>query len=66
MRILCSELSQLKRIAFIINAIGNCVRKGCSYEYYILQFNTLANRFSDSKIDKKGVPFFRLVATRAN
>ena len=28
MRILCSELSQLKRMA-IINAISNCVCKGC-------------------------------------
>ena len=46
MRILCSELSQLKKIA-IINAIGisNCVCKGCPYQCYILKFNTLANRF---------------------
>ena len=44
MRILCSELSQLKRIA-IINAISNCVCKGCPYRCYILKFNTLANRF---------------------
>ena len=43
-RILSSELSQLKRIA-IINAISNCVWKGCPYRCYILKFNTLANRF---------------------
>ena len=43
MRILSTELSQLKRIA-IINAISNCVCKGCPYRY-ILKFNTLANRF---------------------
>ena len=61
MRILSTELSQLKRIA--INAISNCVCKGCPYRCYILKFNTLANRFSDSKIDKI---LFRLVATRAN
>ena len=30
MRILCSELSQQKRMA-IINAISNCVCKGCPY-----------------------------------
>ena len=44
MHLLCSELSQLKRIA-IINAISNCVCKGCLYQCYILKFNTLANRF---------------------
>ena len=44
MRILSTELSQLKRIA-IINAISNCVCKGCPYRCYILKFNTLANRF---------------------
>ena len=44
MRILCTELSQLKRIA-IINAISNCVCKGCPYRCYILKFNTLGNRF---------------------
>ena len=44
MRILCSELSQLKRIA-IINAISNCVCEGFPYQCYILKFNTLANRF---------------------
>ena len=44
MRILSTELSQLKRIA-IINAISNCVCKGCPYRRYILKFNTLANRF---------------------
>ena len=44
MRILCSELSQLKRIA-IINAISNCVCKGCPYHCYILKFSTLANIF---------------------
>ena len=38
------ELSQLKRIA-IINAISNCVCKGCPYRCYILKFNTLANLF---------------------
>ena len=54
MRILSTELSQLKRIA-IINAISNCVCKGCPYRCYILKFNTLA--LSDSKIDKKKVPF---------
>ena len=43
-RILSTELSQLKRIA-IINAISNCVCKGCPYRCYILKFNTLANRF---------------------
>ena len=56
MRILSTELSQLKRIA-IINAISNCVCKGCPYRCYILKFNTLANRLSESKIDKKRVPF---------
>ena len=60
MGILTTELSQLKRIA-IINAISNCVCKGCFYRCYILKFNTLANRFeqvlSDSKIDKKRYPF---------
>ena len=45
MRILSTELSQLTRIA-IINAISNCVCKGCPYRCYILKlFNTLANRF---------------------
>ena len=44
MRILCIELSQLKRIA-ISNASSNCVCKGCPYQCYILKFNTLANRF---------------------
>ena len=44
MRILCSKLSQLKRMA-IINAISNCVCKGCPYQCYILKFNTFANRF---------------------
>ena len=44
MRILSTELSQLKRIA-IINAISNCVCKGCPCRCYILKFNTLANRF---------------------
>ena len=42
MRILSTELSQLKRIA-IINAISNCVCKGFPYRCYILA--TLANRF---------------------
>ena len=43
MRILSTELSQLKRIA-IINAISNC--KGCPYRCYILKlFNILANSF---------------------
>ena len=53
MRILSSELSQLKRIA-IINVIGNCV---CLTPMSIF--------LSDSRIDKKGT-LFRLVATRAN
>ena len=44
MRILSSELSQLKRIA-IINVISNCVCKGCPYQCYILKFNTIANLF---------------------
>ena len=43
-RILSTELSQLKRIA-IINAISNCVCKGCPYRCYILKFNIDANRF---------------------
>ena len=51
MRILCSELSQLKRIA-TINAISNCVCKGCRYQCYISKFYTL-----DKKIDKRTVPF---------
>ena len=64
MRILSTELSQLKRIA-IINAISNCVCKGCPYRCYILKFNTLANRFEcDSKIDeKKGYTLFHLLQT---
>ena len=44
MRILSTELCQLKSIA-IINAISNCVYKGCPYRCYILKLNTLANRF---------------------
>ena len=44
MRILSTELSQLKRIA-IINAISNCVCKGFPYQCSILKFNILANRF---------------------
>ena len=44
MCILSTELSQLKRIA-IINAISNCVCKGCPFRFYILKFNALANRF---------------------
>ena len=34
MRILSTELSQLTRIA-IINAISNCVCKGCPYQCYL-------------------------------
>ena len=58
MPILCSELSQLKRIA-IINAISNCVCKFCPYRCYILKFTVtpLPIVLSDSKIDKKRVPF---------
>ena len=55
-RILCSELSQLKRIA-IINPPSNCVCKFCPYRCYILKFNTLANRFECAKLIKKRVPF---------
>ena len=55
-RILCSELSQLKRIA-IINPPSNCVCKFCPYRCYILKFNTLANRFECAKLIKKGYPF---------
>ena len=51
MRILSTELSQLKRIA-IINAISNCVCKDCTY----LE-TPLPIVLSDSKIDKKRVPF---------
>ena len=51
MRILSTELSQLKRIA-IINAISNCV---C-----ILKFNTLAKSFLvTAKLIKKGYPSCR-------
>ena len=61
MRILSTELSQLKRIA-IINAISNCVCKGCLYRCYILKFNTLKKSFHKPifdilnrfDIDKKG------------
>ena len=57
MRILSTELSQLKRIA-IINAISNCVCKGCPYRCYILKFNTLAKSFLvTTKLIKKGYPF---------
>ena len=56
MRILSTELSQLKSIA-IINAISNCVCKGCPYRCYILKFNSLPIVLSDSKIDKKRVLF---------
>ena len=46
MRILSTELSQLRRILAIINnAVSNCDCKGCPYQCYILKFNTLANRF---------------------
>ena len=38
MRILSAELSQLKRKA-TINAISNCVCKGCPYRCYILNYN---------------------------
>ena len=67
MRILSTELSQLKRIA-IINAISNCVCKGCPYRCYILKFNLtpLPIVLSDSKIDKKKGTLFRLVPTKAN
>ena len=54
MRILSTELSQLKRIA-IINAISNCVCKGCPYRCYILKFNTLAKSFLVTA--KLGYPF---------
>ena len=54
MRILCSELSQLKRIA-IINAISNCVCKGCPYQCYILKFNTLSGTLFGRKV--KASPF---------
>ena len=54
MRILSTELSQ--RIA-IINAISSCVCKGCPYRCYILNLTALPIVLSDSKIDKKGVPF---------
>ena len=37
MRILSTEFSQLKRIA--INAISNCVCKGCPYRCYIWNYN---------------------------
>ena len=53
MRILSTELSQLKRIA-IINAIST------------LNLTPLPIVLSDSKIDKKRATLFRLVATRAN
>ena len=51
MRILSTELSQLKRIA-IINAISNC--KGCPYRCYISgNLTPLSIVLSDSKMDKK-------------
>ena len=57
MRILSTELSQLKRIA-IINAISNCVCKGCPYRcIYLGNLTPLPTVLSDSKIDKKRVPF---------
>ena len=57
MRILSTELSQLKRIA-IINSISNCVCKGCPYRCYILMNLTpLPIVLSDRKIDKKTLPF---------
>ena len=46
MRILSTELSQLKRIA-IINAISNCVCKGCPYRCYVF-------------VAKKGTLFYPL------
>ena len=52
MRILSTELSQLKRIA-IINIISNCVCKGCAYlqkSFHKPIFDIL-NRLD---IDKKG------------
>ena len=53
MRILSTELSQLRRILAIINnAVSNCVCKGCPYQCYILPIV-----LSDSKIDKKWVLF---------
>ena len=64
MRILSTELGQLKRIA-IINAISNCVCKGCPYRCYILKFNTCQSFRVTAKLIKKGT-LFRLVATRAN
>ena len=57
MRILSTELSQLKRIA-IINAISNCVCKGCPYRCKISKFNILAKSFLvTAKLIKKGYPF---------
>ena len=57
MRILSTELGELKRIA-IINAISNCVCKGCPYRCYILKFNTLAKSFLvTEKLIKKGYRF---------
>ena len=57
MRILSTELSHLKMIA-IINAISNCVCKGCPYRCYILKFKHPCQIvLSESKIDKKRVPF---------
>ena len=51
MRILTTELSQLKRVA-IINAISNCICKGCPRN-----LTPLLIVLSESKIDKKRVPF---------
>ena len=56
MRILSTELSQLKRMA-IINAISICVYKSCPYRCYILKLPSLPIVLSDSKIDKRRVPF---------
>ena len=66
MRILSTELSQLKRIA-IINSISNCVCKGCPYRGVIsCNLTPLPIVLSDSKIDKKKGTLFRRVATRTN
>ena len=51
MRILSTELSQPKGIA-IINAISNCVCKGCPYRCYILSLQ--------EPIDEKGTLFHLL------
>ena len=68
MRILSTELSQLKRKA-VINIISKCVCKGYPYRCYTDiggKLTPLPIVLSESKIDKRKGTLFRLVATRAN